>query len=81
MNKNDTTPQTQKVLNDIYGQMVPVAKAERIFSAYRMGRELALAGLKLRYPKATKRQLWYLWARQHLGDDLFKNVYGIVQND
>ena len=81
MDNNDTSFEAQEVLADIYQRMLPAEKVRRIFSAYQAGRELCIAGLKLSHPKATEKQLWYLWARQHLGDELFEEVYGAAEND
>ncbi len=75
MNRRDTTKDAQKVLVDIYRQMPPAAKIERIFDAYQTGRLLKMAGLKLQHPQASKEQIWRLWARQHLGNELFEKVY------
>jgi len=37
-----------------------------------------VAGLKQLNPDASKKELWYLWARKHLGRELFEKVYGDV---
>ena len=81
MDNNDTSLESQEVLADIYRRMLPAENVRRIFSAYQTGRELCIAGLKLSHPQATEKQLWYLWARQHLGDNLFEEVYGAAKND
>jgi len=46
-----------------------------MFDCYEMGKVLAMAGLRLRYPDATEEQIWRLWAKQHLGEKLFNEVY------
>jgi hypothetical protein len=74
---SDTTKEAQQVLADIYRRMTPVEKFHRIFQAYQMGKLLAMAGLRIRNPGADKGQLWRLRAKQHLGEKLFNEVYGI----
>ncbi len=72
----DTTQESQKTLTEIYRKMSPEQKFRRIFNAYKTGQSLAIAGLKRLHPDASDSQLWHLWARQHLGDDLYEQVYG-----
>ena len=76
MNDNDTSPQAQRILCEIYRRMTPAEKFERIFSAYRFGRQLNMAGIRLSNPGATEEQVWHIWARRHLGDELYEKVYG-----
>ena len=81
MGIKDTTKQTNQVLLSIYRGMSSSSKGDLIFDAYRTGRELAMAGLRQRYPKADKKQLWHLWARGPLGEELFNEVYGNVLDE
>jgi hypothetical protein len=81
MDKTDTSSRAEQVVLDIYRRMPVAVKAQRIFEAYRLGQILAMAGLRLRHPNTTERQIWYLWAKQHLGERLFKEVYGEVPNE
>jgi len=81
MGIKDTTKQTNQVLLGIYRGMSSSSKGDLIFDAYRTGRELAKAGLRQQYPKADKKQLWHLWARGHLGDELFERVYGDMPDE
>ena len=74
--KSDTSPEARRVLYDLYRRMSPARKFELLCDTYEMGRDLALAGLKMRHPEASREQLWWLWARQHLGRELFEKVYG-----
>jgi hypothetical protein len=41
-----------------------------------MGQQLAMAGLRQLHPEADENQIWHLWAKQHLGDELYEEVYG-----
>lgn len=72
----DTSPEAEALVNELYRKMSPAEKLMRVFSAYKMGQELAIAGLKMRYPKADKEELEWLWKRQHLGAALFEEIYG-----
>ena len=66
---------------DLYRKMPPAVKVRRIFSAYETGKILAMAGLRLLHPDASEKQIWYLWAKKHLGEKLFKQVYGALPNE
>ena len=81
MNKKDTSPEARQVLIEMYRKMPPVVKFIRIFEAYQTGRMLAMAGLRDRYPEASEKKIWYLWAKQHLGEKLFNDVYGEVPDE
>ncbi|MFC1737820.1 hypothetical protein ACFL1G_02080 [Planctomycetota bacterium] len=81
MGIKDTTKQANQILVEIYRGMSSSSKGDLIFDAYRTGRELAMAGLRQRYPKADKKKLWHLWARGHLGDELFERVYGDIPDE
>ena len=81
MRQTDTTDEALEVLVRIYRQMPVSAKTRRIFSAYRTGRILAMAGLRESHPEATEEQIWYLWARRHLGEKLFNAAYGKQSNE
>ncbi len=74
--KTDTSPEAQRVQYDLYRRMPLGRKLELVFDMYDTGQLLAMAGLRLQHPDATEEELWWLWARQHLGDELFEKVYG-----
>jgi hypothetical protein len=76
--KSDTSPETQRVQYDLYRRMSPARKFHLIFDTHEMGRQLALSGLRMRHPGASEGELWRLWAQQHLGRELFEEVYGTV---
>ena len=81
MNKTDTSPEAEQVLLDIYRKMPFAVKFERIFSAYKMGKMLSMAGLRLLHPNATEKQIWLFWAKRHLGEKLFNEVYGAILDE
>jgi len=74
--KSDTAPEARRVQYEIYRKMSPAKKLRLIFDIYEMGRHLVMAGIKMRNPNATDEEVWHLWARQHLGDKLYEEVYG-----
>jgi len=79
--KSDTSPEAQRVQDDIYRRMSPARKFQLVFHTYEMGRQLAIAGLRMRHPDATEEELWRLWAQQHLGRELFEEAYGISAHE
>lgn len=81
MNEKDTSPEAREVLIDLYRKMPPAVKVRRIFSAYQTGKILAMTGLRLLHPDASVKQIWYLWAKKHLGGKLFEQVYGALPNE
>lgn len=81
MNEKDTSPDAQRVLVDIYRKMPTNIKIRRIFEAYQTGKILAMAGLRESHPQASEKQIWYLWAKQHLGEKLFNEVYGALPDE
>ena len=81
MIQRDTSKEAQKVLIDIYRDMSYSDKAVRIFEAYETGKVLAMAGLRQLHPDADEKQIWRMWAKRHLGEKLFYEVYGREKND
>ena len=72
---NDTSAEAEEILCRLYRSMTPAEKAKRIFSAYSMGKMLSMAGIRMGNPDASEKQIWHLWARRHLGDELYEKVY------
>ena len=77
----DTSPEAERVLIGLLRRASPARKARMIASAHRAARELALCGLKLRFPNdppaRLRRRLASLW----LGDELAEKVYGPAPED
>jgi hypothetical protein len=65
---------------DLYRRMSPARKVELVFDAYRTGQILSMAGIRMQYPDADEKQVWYIWAKRHLGEELYKKVYGSRQD-
>jgi len=81
MNNSDTSPDARRVVCELYRKMTPARKFELISQAYEFGRSLAMAGIRLRHPDATEEQVREIWARQHLGDELYDQAYGNRENE
>lgn len=77
----DTSPESLRVLTEIYRKMSPAEKLRRIFSAYETGKALAMAGLRRLHPDASEARIWHLWAKQHLGEELYRQVYGDINRE
>ncbi len=72
----DTPPETRRVQYEICRNVPLGRKIELTFSMCDTGRLLALSGLRMLHPEATEAQLQRMWARKHLGPELFEQVYG-----
>lgn len=75
----DTDPEAERVQMEIYRRMPPWQKIQLVEDANRMSRELALAGLRSRFPDAgpdeIRRRFFGLW----LGEELAAEVYGPLE--
>ena len=76
MSVSDTTTQAREVLLDLYRKMSPSRKIEMVFDAYRTGQLLSMAGIITQYPSASEDEVWHIWAKRHLGEELYNKVYG-----
>lgn len=72
---NDTSVAAQEVIDRRYAEMSFAEKAERVRALTRATNQMALAGLRLRQPNASQRELLLALARLRLGDDLVDRVY------
>jgi hypothetical protein len=75
---DDTSPEMRRVQVELYRGMSEAEKVRRVFETYGAGRRLAMTGIRMRYPEASEEDVRRLWARQHLGDDLFDAAYGAL---
>jgi hypothetical protein len=76
MSVSDTSAAAQKAVDRRYAEMSFAEKAECIRAVTLAANQMALAGLRLRYPGASQRELLLALARLRLGDDLVDRVYG-----
>ncbi len=81
MRISDTSPEAREVQFELYRRMSPARKIELIFGAYRTGRLLSMTGIRMLNPAATEKQVWHIWAKRHLGEDLYNKVYGAAENE
>ncbi len=78
---SDTSLEVETVLLEKLRNMTPEQKGHLIFSTLDMGKDLWLAGLRYRYPDANDEQIRLLYAKERLGEELFKKVYGDKSNE
>lgn len=76
--RGDTTPQARKAQCEMYEKMPPARKLRLVFETYHTGRQLAMAGIRMRNPHANDEEVWHLWARQHLGANSYDQAYGVM---
>jgi hypothetical protein len=76
MSVNDTSVAAQAALDRRYAEMSFAERAERVRAVTLAANQMALAGLRLRHPNASQRELLLALARLRLGDDLVDRVYG-----
>jgi hypothetical protein len=75
----DTSPESERVLIELL-RRTPIWR--RLQLAYEMSaaaREMARAGLRLRYPDASEKELQRRFADLHLGPELAQEVYGPLE--
>ncbi len=72
----DTPKEILEIQYDLYRKMSPAKKIELIFDAIRTGQLLSMAGIRMQYPDADEKQVWHIWAKRHLGEELYNKVYG-----
>jgi len=77
----DTSPEAWRVFLELQRRMTPSEKLRRVMELSDMVRAFAKAGMRGRYPKADDRELFLRMARQNLGRELFRKVYGDVIPD
>ena len=76
MISRDTSKEADALITQLYRDMSPAKKAKLLFDAMCKGQQLAMAGLRQLHPEADERQIWHLWAKQHLGEELYRQAYG-----
>lgn len=72
----DTSPEAWEVLTKLQREMSPSEKMQLAFEWSEMVRQFAEAGLREKYPHASEREIFLRYARQSLGEELFRKVYG-----
>ncbi|MBK9140191.1 MAG: hypothetical protein IPM17_15740 [Verrucomicrobia bacterium] len=72
----DTSPEAERVLIALWRQASPARKIELICSANRIARDLALCGLRVRFPTESPERLRRRLADLWLGKTLAEKAYG-----
>ena len=77
----DTTPEAWEFYLNLLRKMTPEQRMQRVFELSEGMRQLRLAGLRQQYPDAGEREIFLRYARENLGQELFRKVYGDVLLD
>jgi len=72
---NDTAPEAQKRMTEIYRRMTPTERLQRVRDLTLTAHALALAGLRQRHPEESEHELHLRLARQRLGPELFDKIH------
>lgn len=72
---NDTAAEIEARQARAWGEMTPAQKADLITGLSIAAREMALAGLRDRYPAASARELFLRLAILNLGSELARRAY------
>lgn len=75
----DTSPEAEAVLIEGYRRMTLKQKFEQVERLNRMGRALAMSGLRRRYPEASEEQIRRRLAGLLLGEELATKAYGTLE--
>lgn len=78
---DDTGPGVRRVQVELYRGMSEAEKVRYVFETYRAGQRLAMTGIRLRHPEASEEEARRLWAREHLGSELFDAAYGALSRE
>jgi len=81
MRPADTSPEAWKVFIGLHRRMSPSEKLQRAFEYSAFVRSLAEGVLRQRYPQAGDREIFLRTARQRLGGELFRKIYGNELSD
>jgi hypothetical protein len=73
---SDTSPEAWEVFLDIQRRMSPGEKIARAMEHSNFVRSLIKAGIRRRHPNATEEEVFLRFARQTLGNELFRRAYG-----
>jgi hypothetical protein len=76
MISRDTSKECDALVTRLYRDMPMAKKARLLFDTMRKGQQLALAGIRQLHPDADEKQIWHLWAKQYLGEELYRQAYG-----
>jgi hypothetical protein len=78
---DDTSAEARAVMFKLYRQMSPARKLEIVRQLTLAANQIALSGLRSRYPSESEGALLLRLARLRLGDELVDQVYGLGTGD
>ena len=73
---NDTSAAARDFVDRRFAEMTLSEKAERVRAITLAANQMALAGVRLRFPDLSEGELLLELAKLRLGDDLVARVYG-----
>ena len=71
MAASDTSAEAEEIMCRLYRNMTIAQKAQHVFSAYRMGKMLSMAGIRIDHPDASEEQIWHLWRELKVSGTFF----------
>ena len=74
----DTTRELRQVHYAISRRLSAGRQFELAMGMVDAGRAIAIAGLRLRYPGASRAELQRRWAQERLGGELYRRVYDLA---
>ena len=77
----DTHPDVEALQIRLWREASPAQKLQMAGELYAAARELALTGLRKRFPNASEKELRRRLADLVLGEELALKVYGVRSND
>lgn len=77
----DTSPEAERILIELLRRASPARKMQMVASANHACRELALCGLKMRFPNDSPVRLRRRFADLSLGKELAEKAYGPLPVD
>ena len=72
----DTSPEAERVLIELLRKAPPWRRLQLADQMSRTARDLAMAGLRMRFPTASEAELRRRFADIHLGPELAARAYG-----
>jgi hypothetical protein len=73
---SDTDPRAMEVWLDLLRRMPPGKKIESVFALSRMAIQFSEAGVRMDYPEADEREVFFRTAARRLSPDLMIRAYG-----
>jgi hypothetical protein len=75
----DTSPEAERVLIELLRRTAVWRRLQLADEMSKTAREMSMAGLRLRHPHASEKELRRRFADLHLGPELAEQVYGPLQ--